>query len=450
MELVVKSVSPETLKTATLVVAIGEGRKLGIAAKQVDELSGGAISAVLKRGDLAGKVGQSLLLHSLPNLKAERVLLVGVGKDEELGDRPFRKIVAGILNTLKGLGGGDAVLALDEVIVKGRDSYGKTRLLAETLVDGGYTFDQFKSQKAEPRALKKITLLTIKAAQAEVQRAVNHATAIANGMAFTRDLGNLPPNICHPTFMGEQAKNLGKEFKDLKVEVLDEKKIKSLGMGSFYAVGQGSAQPPRLIVMQYNGGKKSEKPFSLVGKGITFDTGGISLKPGAGMDEMKYDMGGAASVFGTLRAVLELKLPINLVCILACAENMPSGNASRPGDIVTTMSGQTVEILNTDAEGRLVLCDALTYSERFKPQAVIDIATLTGACVVALGHVNTGLFTQDDDLADSLLKAGRASLDTAWRMPLEDAYQEQLKSNFADIANIGGPPAGSVTAACFL
>ncbi|PTT04366.1 M17 family peptidase N-terminal domain-containing protein, partial [Pseudomonas sp. HMWF006] len=241
MELVVKSVSPETLKTATLVVAVGEGRKLGTAARQVDELSGGAISAVLKRGDLAGKVGQSLLLHSLPNLKAERVLLVGVGKDEELGDRPFRKIVAGILNTLKGLGGSDAVLALDEVIVKNRDSYGKTRLLAETLVDGKYTFDQFKSQKAEPRALKKITLLTIKAAQAEVQRAVNHATAIANGMAFTRDLGNLPPNICHPTFLGEQAKNLGKEFKDLKVEVLDEKKIKSLGMGSFYAVGQGSA-----------------------------------------------------------------------------------------------------------------------------------------------------------------------------------------------------------------
>ena len=346
MELVVKSVSPETLKTATLVVAVGENRKLGVVATQLDTLSGGAISAVLKRGDLAGKVGQSLLLHNLPNLKAERVLLVGVGKDAELGDRPFRKIIAGVLGTLKGLGGTEAALALDELVIKGRDSYGKNRLLAETLVDGEYQFDQFKSQKAEPRALKKITLLTIKAAQAEVQRAVTHATAIANGMAFTRDLGNLPPNICHPTFLGEQAKALGKEFKGLKVEVFDEKKIKDLGMGSFYSVGQGSAQPPRLIVMQYNGGKKSEKPYALVGKGITFDTGGISLKPGAGMDEMKYDMGGAASVFGTLRAVLELQLPINLVCILACAENMPSGTASRPGDIVTTMSGQTVEILN--------------------------------------------------------------------------------------------------------
>jgi len=450
MELVVKSVSPETLKTATLVVAVGEGRKLGAVATQLDTLTGGAISAVLKRGDLAGKVGQSLLLHSLPNLKAERVLLVGVGKDAELGDRPFRKIIAGVLNTLKGLGGSDAVLALDEVVVKGRDSYGKTRLLAETLVDGGYQFEQFKSQKSDPRALKKITLATIKAAQAEVERAVAHATAIANGMAFTRDLGNLPPNICHPTFLGEQAKNLGKEFKSLKVEVFDEKKIKDLGMGSFYAVGQGSVQPPRLIVMQYNGGKKSEKPYALVGKGITFDTGGISLKPGLGMDEMKFDMGGAASVFGTLRAVLELKLPINLVCILACAENMPSGNATRPGDIVTTLSGQTVEILNTDAEGRLVLCDALTYSERFKPQAVIDIATLTGACVVALGAHTSGLLGNNDELIGQLLSAGKAADDRAWQLPLFDEYQEQLDSPFADIANIGGPKAGTITAACFL
>src|SRR5450830_429525 len=450
MELVVKSVSPETLKTATLVLAVGEGRPLGAVASKVDELSGGAISAILKRGDLAGKVGQTLLLQSLPNLKAERVLLVGVGKDAELGDRPFRKAVASILATLKGLGGGDAVLALDEVVVKGRDSYGKTRLLAESLLDGEYNFDQFKSQKAEPRALKKITLVTIKAAQAEVERAVSHARAIAGGMAFTRDLGNLPPNICHPSYLAEQAKNLGKANKGLKVEVFDEKKIKELGMGSFYAVGQGSDQPPRLIVMQYNGGKKSEKPFAQVGKGITFDTGGISLKPGAGMDEMKYDMGGAASVFGTLRAVLELKLPINLVCILACAENMPSGGAARPGDIVTTLSGQTVEILNTDAEGRLVLCDALTYAERFKPRAVVDIATLTGACVIALGGVRSGLFSADDELAAALVSAGESSLDLCWRLPLDDDYAEGLKTSFADVANVAGRAGGAITAAKFL
>ncbi|WP_313395887.1 leucyl aminopeptidase, partial [Pseudomonas sp.] len=285
---------------------------------------------------------------------------------------------------------------------------------------------------------------------AEVERAVKHASAIATGMAFTRDLGNLPPNLCHPSFLAEQAKDLGKAHKGLKVDVLDEKKIKDLGMGAFYAVGQGSEQPPRLIVLNYQGAKKADKPFVLVGKGITFDTGGISLKPGAGMDEMKYDMCGAASVFGTLRAVLELQLPINLVCLLACAENMPSGGATRPGDIVTTMSGQTVEILNTDAEGRLVLCDTLTYAERFKPQAVIDIATLTGACIVALGSHTSGLMGNNDALVNQLLDAGKRADDRAWQLPLFDEYQEQLDSPFADMGNIGGPKAGTITAGCFL
>ncbi len=451
MELVVKSVAAASVKTATLVIAVGEGRTLGAAATAVDQASNGALSAVLKRGDLAGQPGQTLLLHSLPGLKAERVLLVGSGKEQALGDRSWRKLVASVAGVLKTLGGSDAVLALDEVAVTGRDGqYGKFRLLAETLLDGEYVFDRFKSKKAEPRALKKITLLTDKVGQAEVERAVKHASAIASGMAFTRDLGNLPPNICHPSFLAEQAKDLGKAFKGLKVEVLDEKKIKDLGMGAFYAVGQGSDQPARLIVLNYQGGKKSEKPFVLVGKGITFDTGGISLKPGAGMDEMKFDMGGAASVFGTLRAVLELQLPINLVCLLACAENMPSGGATRPGDIVTTLSGQTVEILNTDAEGRLVLCDTLTYAERFKPQAVIDVATLTGACIVALGSHTTGLMGNNDALISQLLDAGKRADDRAWQLPLFDEYQEQLDSPFADIANIGGPKAGSITAGCFL
>jgi len=451
MELVVKSVAAASVKTATLVVPVGEGRKLGAVAKAVDQACEGAISAALKRGDLAGKPGQTLLLHSLPGLKAERVLLVGSGKDEALGDRAWRKLVASVAGVLKGLNGGDAVLALDDIAVSNRDAhYGKYRLLAETLQDGEYVFDRFKSQKAEPRALKKVTLLADKAGLAEVERAVKHATAIATGMAFTRDLGNLPPNLCHPTFLAEQAKELGKAHKGLKVEVLDEKKIKDLGMGAFYAVGQGSDQPPRLIVLNYQGGKKADKPFVLVGKGITFDTGGISLKPGAGMDEMKYDMCGAASVFGTLRAVLELQLPINLVCLLACAENMPSGGATRPGDIVTTMSGQTVEILNTDAEGRLVLCDALTYAERFKPQAVIDIATLTGACIVALGSHTSGLMGNNDDLVGQLLDAGKRADDRAWQLPLFDEYQEQLDSPFADMGNIGGPKAGTITAGCFL
>ncbi|AYF88252.1 leucyl aminopeptidase [Pseudomonas sp. DY-1] len=450
MEFLVKSARLETLKTATLVVAVGEGRKLGEAAKAVDAAAGGAITTLLKRGDIAGKVGQTLLLHSLPNLKAERVLLVGSGKERELSDRQFRKMIAAVNGVLKGLGGSDAALALAELAVKGRDAYGKARLMVETLADGGYVFDRFKSQKAEPRALKKVTVLVEKADQAEAERGSVHAQAIATGMAFTRDLGNLPPNLCHPSFIAEEAKALAKAHKNLKVEVLDEKKLKELGAGAFLAVAQGSEQPPRMIVLNYQGAKKDDKPFALVGKGITFDTGGISIKPAAGMDEMKYDMCGAASVLGTFRAVLELQLPINLVGLLACAENMPSGGATRPGDIVTTMSGQTVEILNTDAEGRLVLCDTLTYAERFKPQAVIDIATLTGACIVALGSNTSGLMGNNDALVKQILKAGEYADDRAWQLPLFDEYQEQLDSPFADIANIGGPKAGTITAGCFL
>jgi leucyl aminopeptidase len=450
MEFIVKSVRPETLKTATLVLPVGEGRRLGEIGKAVDAACAGAISALLKRGDLAGKLGQTLLAHNLAGLKAERILLVGSGKDSELSDRQLRKLLAATYAVLKTLGGSDAALALQDPQVKGRDTYGKARLTVETLADGGYQFDRFKSQKADASALKKFTLLGDKADQADLERASSQAQAIAAGMALTRDLGNLPPNLCHPSYLAEEAKALGKAYKNLKVEILDEKKLKELGMGAFLAVAQGSDQPPRLIVLNYQGGKKTEKPYALVGKGITFDTGGISIKPSAGMDEMKYDMCGAASVFGTLKAVLEMQLPINLVCLLACAENMPSGRATRPGDIVTSMSGQTVEILNTDAEGRLVLCDTLTYAERFKPQAVIDIATLTGACIVALGANTSGLMGNDDNLLQQLLDAGRSADDRAWQLPLFDEYQEQLDSPFADIANIGGPKAGTITAGCFL
>ena len=450
MDFIVKSARPETLKTATLVIPVGEGRTLGETAQQIDSASGGAISALLKRGDLAGKLGQMLLARDLPNLKAERVLLVGTGKDSELSDRQLRKVIAAVYGVLKGLAGSDALLALQDLRVKDRDAYGRTRLMVESLADGGYQFDRFKSQKADAIALKKLTLLSDKANLAEVTRAAQHAQAIAAGMAYTKDLGNLPPNLCHPSHLAEEARALGKAYKNLKVEILDEKQLKALGAGAFLAVAQGSEQPPRMIVLHYQGAKKSEKPFALVGKGITFDTGGISIKPAANMDEMKYDMCGAASVFGTLKAVLEMQLPINLVCLLACAENMPSGRATRPGDIVTSMSGQTVEILNTDAEGRLVLCDTLTYAERFKPQAVIDIATLTGACIVALGSNVSGLMGNNQELIEQILAAGKSADDRAWQLPLFDEYQEQLDSPFADIANIGGPKAGTITAGCFL
>ncbi|WP_312520171.1 leucyl aminopeptidase [Stutzerimonas nitrititolerans] len=450
MEFVVKNTKAPAIKAATLVLPVGEDLVLGTTAQSVDAASAGAIATVLKRGDLQGKPGQTLLLQQLPGIKAERVLLVGTGKADELDNRQWRKVVTAVTGALKNLGGNDAALALQDVQIKGRDAYARTRILVEVLAGGQYVFDRFKSKKADARPLSRITLLSDKTEQAQVEQAANHAQAITTGMNFARDLGNLPPNVCHPSYIAEQARQLGKDFKGLKVEVMDEKKLRELGAGSFLAVSQGSDQPGCIVVMQYNGGKKGEQPYALVGKGITFDTGGISLKPGLGMDEMKYDMCGAASVLGTFRAALELQLPINLVGVLACAENMPSGGATRPGDIVTTLSGQTVEILNTDAEGRLVLCDALTYVERFKPRAVIDVATLTGACIVALGSQTSGLMSNDEELARQLLGAGQNADDRAWQLPLFDEYQEQLDSPFADIANIGGPKAGTITAACFL
>jgi leucyl aminopeptidase len=450
MEFVVKNTKAIAAKTATLVLPVGEDQILGPVAQSVDQATGGAIGAILKRGDLQGKPGQSLLLHALPGLKAERVLLVGTGKPDELDTRQWRKVASAALGALKGLGGSDATLAVQDVQLKEHDIYARTRTLVEVLADGQYVFEQFKSKKKDAPKLGKITLLADKADQSQVELATRHAAAITAGMSFARDLGNLPPNVCHPTYIAEQARQLGKTFKGLKVEVLDEKKLRELGAGSFLAVSQGSDQPGCIVVMQYNGGQKGEQPYALVGKGITFDTGGISLKPGQGMDEMKYDMCGAASVLGTFRAALELQLPINLVGLLACAENMPSGKATRPGDIVTTMSGQTVEILNTDAEGRLVLCDTLTYAERFKPRAVIDVATLTGACIVALGSHTSGLLGNNEELLQQVLGAGQKAGDRAWQLPLFDEYQEQLDSPFADIANIGGPKAGTITAACFL
>ncbi len=450
MQFVVKTTSAASLKTATLVLPVSDSRLFGETAQHLDQATGGAISSLLERGDLQGKLAQTLLLHNPPGLKAERVLLVGIGNPDELQSRQWRKIAAAINHSLKTLAGSDAAIAFADVKLNEHNAYASTRLLVEVLANEQYRFEDYKSQKSPACALNQIILLADKSQQAELESAISHATAIAAGMAYTRDLGNLPPNICHPSYLAERAKALSKTYKKLKVEVLDEKKLKELGAGSFLAVGQGSDQPPRLIVMQYHGAGKADKPYTLVGKGITFDSGGISLKPGPNMDEMKYDMSGAGTVLGVFVAALELQLPINLVGLLACAENMPSGHATRPGDIVTTLSGQTVEILNTDAEGRLVLCDTLTYAERFDPVSVIDIATLTGACIVALGTHTTGLMSNNEELAQQLLKASKTADDRAWQLPLFDEYQEQLDSPFADMANIGGPKAGTITAACFL
>lgn len=450
MQFSIKCNQPESLKAATWVLAIGKEQKLSATAQLVDRLTHGAIQNTLKWGDFQGGLGQTFLLQTQDTLKAHRVLLVGTG-DKALTDAQYRKWVIAGFRALKPLGGTDALFVVDDVDVKQRDIYSKTRLLVETLESNTYCFDEYKSTKAEPSRLAKITLCVEKAASKQVEQAVKESQAIAAGMALTRNLGNTPPNVCHPIYFAKQAEALVKLDKRVSVDVLDEKKMKSLKMGAFLAVAQGSEQPPRLVVLQYNGAKKkSEQPVVLVGKGITFDTGGISLKPGAGMDEMKYDMCGAASVLGVFKSLIELELPINVVGLMACAENMPSGHASRPGDIVQTMSGQSVEILNTDAEGRLVLCDTLTYAERFKPKAVIDIATLTGACIVALGTQASGLMGNDDELIASLLNAGKRVDDKAWQLPLFEEYQEQLDSPFADMANIGGPKAGTITAGCFL
>ncbi|WP_442592753.1 leucyl aminopeptidase [Parapusillimonas sp. JC17] len=446
------------LKTAALAIGIFADGALSPAAETIDRASNGAVSAALKT-EFKGKAGSHLALHNLPGVSAVRVILVGLGNQESYtaathakAEQAFAKYCVGA-----NLSEGTSTLAAIDC----PDSSLRARARSAACAAGvsvyrySATLSKDKEKDGAPK-LKKFTVWIPRTQATQVQNGLREGRAIANGMNLTRELGDLPPNVCTPTYLGATAKKLAKEFKSLKAEVLNAKQIEALKMGSFLSVARGSYEPPAFIVLRHTPatGKPASKgdkaPIVLVGKGITFDAGGISLKPAANMDEMKYDMCGAASVLGTLRAVAELELGREVIGLIPACENLPSGRANKPGDVVTSMSGQTIEILNTDAEGRLVLCDALTYAERFKPAAVIDIATLTGACVVALGHVNTGLFSKSDELADSLLKAGREANDTAWRMPLEDAYQEQLHSNFADMANIGGMPGGSVTAACFL
>lgn len=456
MDFSIKPIDAKTglagVKTGCIAVGVFEDKKLSQAARELDRK--GAISAAMKSGDITGKTGTTLLLRGIDGAEAERVLLVGLGKDEALSDKSFLSAVQAVAKVFSSLGGGDGVMALPLDGVKNRDVAWAVRGSILAMREAAYRFDTTKSKKEPaPGGVRKLTFLTSADNVSAAKGACAQGLAIANGMDLAKDLGNLPSNICTPTYLADTAKKLGKEF-GFAVEILDRKQIEALKMGSFLSVTKGSEEPPKFIVIKHMAGKGKEAPTVLVGKGITFDTGGISIKPGASMDEMKYDMCGAASVLGTFRAVGEMGLKLNLVGVIPACENMPSGRASKPGDIVTSMSGQTIEILNTDAEGRLILCDALTYVERFKPAAVVDIATLTGACVTALGHHNSGLFTRHDDahdaLAQELLAAGKATGDTAWRMPIEEAYNEQLKSNFADMANIGGPPGGSITAACFL
>ena len=451
MEFSIKIASPEKQRSCCIVVCVFETRKLGAAAKLIDNATNHHLSDILRRGDMNGKAGSTLLLHGVPGTQGERILLVGLGKEKEFGEKSYGTAIRNTLKALNETGATDATLFLAETPVGKRSLAWRIRQAAIIARETLYRFDQFKSKKDKTRhPLRKLALaITEKTDLAVAQEALAQGLAIAKGIALARDLGNLPGNVCTPAYLAETAVQLGREH-DIKCLVLNHAEMETLGMNSLLSVAKGSKQPPKLIVLQYKGGKKDERPLVLVGKGITFDSGGISLKPGAEMDEMKFDMCGAASVLGTLKAVAQMKLPLNLTVIVPATENMPGGAASKPGDIVTSMSGQTIEILNTDAEGRLILCDALTYAERFDPETVIDVATLTGACVIALGHVASGLFANQDGLARELLDAGNDALDRAWQMPLWDDYQDLLKSNFADMANIGGRAAGSISAACFL
>ena len=448
MEFSIKNTNPEKLAVDCIIVGVFEGSKLTNAAKIIDVASNKAIASVLKSGDMQGKLCATLVLHGVTGIAAKRVMLLGLGKQEECSEKNYRQAVRAAVKALP-TGVTTAGFLLNDIGMEKSDTQSKLAQLAEIILDATYQVNAVKQKKAEPISLAKITIVVDKTENGAAETGLKHGLAIGAGVKLAKDLGNLPPNICTPTYLGKQAKELAKKY-DFKVEVLDRKEIEKLGMGSFLGVAQGSVEPPRFIVLQHLKGKKGEKPTVLVGKGITFDTGGISLKPGGDMDEMKYDMCGAASVLGTFKAIGELDLAINAVGLIATCENMPDAGAIKPGDILTSMSGLTIEVLNTDAEGRLILCDALTYAERFEPSAVVDIATLTGACVIALGHHPSGLFSNKDALAHELLAAGEAAHDRAWHMPLWEEFQTQLDSNFADMANIGGRAGGSITAACFL
>ena len=438
-------------KTGCVAVAVFENKKLSQAAKALDQT--GEITAALKSGDITGKAGSTLLLRGVAGVTAARVLLVGMGADEAVSEKNFVTAVNATLKAFASLGAADAIIAFPMTEVKEREPEWALRTVVVAANEGEFRTDAQKSKK-DPAltGVRKITV-AVPLASPQMKTALAQSIAVANGMALTKELGNLSPNVCTPTYLANVARKLADDY-GFEIEVLERKQLEALKMGSFLSVAKGSEEAPKFIVLKHMGGGKKDAPTVLVGKGITFDTGGISLKPGPGMDEMKYDMCGAGSVLGTFRAIGEMNLKLNVIGIVAACENMPSGRATKPGDIVTSMSGLTIEILNTDAEGRLILCDALTYAERFKPAAVVDIATLTGACIVSLGHHNSGLFTRHDAahdaLAEELLQAGKETGDGAWRLPIGEQYNEQLKSNFADLANIGTPGGASITAACFL
>jgi leucyl aminopeptidase len=439
-------------KSDLLVLGVYADGSLPNAAQPFDAALDGRLRELAKQADLPNKVGETLLLYYASGDSARRVLLLSLGPKEEFDGKAYHKALASAAQALASSSTRSVDIPLLDVSEGDHSTAWRVQQASRVLSDGYYKFAAplfSNSVKQDAAAVPQMCLLIEEAITPELEYAARSGRAIAEGMALTKDLGNLPGNVCNPGYLADAARALGNEF-GFPVEVLEREDMAKLGMESALAVGKASAEPCRFIVMKYLGSEANEQPIVLVGKGVTFDTGGVSLKPGDDLDMMKYDMCGAASVFGALKMVARLALPLNVIGIIGAVENMPGGRASRPGDVVRSMSGQTIEILNTDAEGRLVLCDALTYAERFQPACVIDVATLTGACVIALGSQTSGLFANDDALADELFQCGTDTGDRAWRMPLWDEYQDQLKSNFADMSNLGGRPAGAVTAACFL
>ncbi len=452
MEYTVKSGNPEKQRIGCVVIPIYASRKLSSSAKIIDKASNGFISNLVRRGEIEGDLGNTLLLHNVENTLCDRILLVGCGKEKDISAKTFYKINCTMVKTLQTSGATEIASYLTEVVVKRKDIIWKIQHSIEAIDECLYKFNQLKSSKKETRRPLRKFIFSVNGRGQLMQgeQAVRQGMAISAGIHLAKDLGNLPGNMCTPDYLAKQALKLATQHSSVKTSVLEEKDMEKLGMGALLSVSKGSREPGKLITIEYSAGDKKQAPIVFVGKGVTFDSGGISLKPGAAMDEMKYDMCGAASVIGVLSACADLQLPINIIGLIPTVENMPDGIASRPGDVVTSMSGQTIEILNTDAEGRLILCDALTYAEKFDPEVVIDIATLTGACIAALGAHPAGLLSNHNPLANDLLSAGQTSGDRCWQLPLWDDYQDQLKSNFADMANIGGKGAGTITAACFL
>lgn len=442
------------LDASCIVVSIDDKGELSSAAESINQVAEHYLTDIFENGDFSGKTGETLMLVKVPGISAQRLILVGSGKaSADITPKNYIKVAEAAAGAIKKSGALQAALYLQDIQVSGKDNAWKAEQAAIACENALYFFDQTKSKpehEAEDYTDSIENILW--AGDISLQSALEKGQAIARGVSVAKDLGNMPANICTPTYLAEQAEALAEETGLIETIIIDETELETMGAGAFVSVAKGSSESGKFIIMKYQGAEDAnEAPHMILGKGITFDTGGISLKPGAGMDEMKFDMCGAASVLGAMTSLTELKPKVNIIGMITTAENMPAGNASKPGDVVTTLSGQTVEILNTDAEGRLVLCDALTYAiDNLKPASIVDIATLTGACMMALGTVNSGLFTENEALAAELQQAALDSHDKVWRLPLEDDYQEQLDSNFADIANIGGRLAGSTTAACFL